>query len=99
MNYEKNKIESAIKASLEDWELEPGVIDDIAFHMTDWLEDLDKWHRFCSDPASLTNKETANLLMDILIHVPPHIAAARKLMMGMAMEDIFGVNIFVDEEE
>jgi hypothetical protein len=88
MTYDKNKIEAAIKASLEDWELEPGVIDDIAFHMT-----------VCSDPGSLTIEETEKLLMKVLIHVPPHIAAARKLMMGMAMEDIFGVNIFVDEEE
>lgn len=72
---------------------------DIAFHMTDWLNDLEAWREFCQDPASLKPEAVEELLMGFLIHVPAHIAAARKLMLGFAMEDVFQVGIFASDDE
>lgn len=64
---------------------------DVAFHITDWLNDLEVFHHFCQAPGAMSNEELADLLMNFLIHVPNHIAAAGKLCTGIPVEDIFNV--------
>ena len=71
--------------------MESSSIDDAVFHMTDWLEDLNAWHTFCENPGSLSNDELQNLLMEFLVHVPAHVAAAGKLITGLPVEDVFEV--------
>ena len=46
---------------------------------------------FCADPRSLSRKGTVDLLYSFLIHVPPHLAAASKLLLGDPVTDVFGV--------
>jgi len=72
-------------------ELPEAVADDVAFHMTDWLDDLEAYARFCADPDGMPNAEVARLLDGFLIHVPNHIAAAGKLYADVPVTDIFGV--------
>ena len=72
-------------------ELPDAVADDVAFHMTDWLEDLDAYVRFCADPSRMSDAEIDELLAHLLLHVPNHLAAACKLYTGVPVTDIFGV--------
>ena len=67
------------------------VLDDIAFHLTDWLDDLEAYSRFCAEPSSMSDEEISQMLTDFLIHVPNHVAAASKLLTGVPVTDIFKV--------
>lgn len=52
---------------------------EIAFHMTDWLNELVALVRIYRDPDNATDDEIASALLDFLIHAPSHIAEAAKL--------------------
>ena len=73
--------------------------DDVAFHMTDWLDNLDAYARFCADPSSMSDAEVDKVLTDFLVHVPNHIAAAGKLYTGIPVTDIFDVNATAAEND
>ena len=64
---------------------------DIAFHLTDWLEDLDAFYKLINNFKSYSAKDANKILTDFLIHVPEHIAAAKKLYIGEPTEDVFEV--------
>lgn len=96
--------EDSIKRRLErvarqELELPESVARDVAFHMTDWLDDLDAYARFCSDPQALTDEQVSKLLLAFLLHVPNHIAAAAKLSTGFGGTDVFGVGAVTDDDE
>ena len=59
--------------------------------MTDWLNDLEAFHRFCQSPDTLSSEELSDLLTKFLVHVPNHLAAAGKLYTGFPVTDIFNV--------
>ena len=92
-----NKIDPAAirerirKVARHEAELPDAVADDVAFHMTDWLDDLDAYSRFCADPSRMSDAEVGQLLTDFLVHVPNHVAAASKLYADVPVADIFGV--------
>lgn len=88
----KKQIKERLEAiSISEMELEPRAAKDVAFHMTDWLDDLAAFSAFCNDPARLSNNQLADLLLAFLQHVPNHVAAAAKLYADCPVEDIFGV--------
>jgi len=91
MSYDENKIEKSIASALKDFDMQPEVISDVVFHMTDWLSDLKEWTSFCENPESLSVDELQNLLMNFLVHVPAHVVAAGKLVTGFPVGDVFGV--------
>ncbi|CAG7857407.1 hypothetical protein MCAMS1_02214 [biofilm metagenome] len=72
-------------------DLSKDIANDIAFHLTDWLDELEKYVEFCSNPGKLTNEEIDKLLIAFLIHVPNHLAAASKLYLDIPVSDIFGI--------
>ena len=72
-------------------ELPDSVADDVAFHMTDWLDDLGAYSRFCAEPSKMSDAEVSQLLISFLVHVPNHVAAASKLYTDVPVTDIFGV--------
>jgi hypothetical protein len=92
-----NKFDSvAVRARIaevarRDAGLPDAVADDVAFHMTDWLEDLEAYVRFCAHPNKMSDEDVSELLSDLLVHVPNHVAAASKLYTGVPVTDIFGV--------
>ena len=93
-------VSSAIERALEaEGYGTPEVRHDIAFHMTDWVADLEKWHAYCQSPESLDADQTTKLLIDFLVHVANHLAAASKLMTGIPVMDIFKVGAVAIEEE
>ena len=73
------------------------VVDDIAFHMTDWLDDLEAYVRFCAEPRSMSDEEISQMLTEFLVHVPNHVAAASKLLTGVPVTDIFKVGATSDD--
>lgn len=88
--------ENSIRDRIEDvarteMNLSESVACDVAFHMTDWLNDLEKFHRFCQSPSALSSEELSDLRMDFLVHVPNHVAAAGKLYTGFPVADVFKV--------
>jgi len=87
------------RAARRDLDLPDSVAKDVAFHMTDWLNDLDAYVRLCSDPHALTDKQVATLLMDFLVHVPNHLAAAAKLLTGGGVTDVFGVGATEEDDD
>ncbi len=93
-----NLIQARIReVALREAELTETVAYDVAFHMTDWLDDLEAYHRFCSNPTALSDDEVNRLLIQFLIHVPNHLAAAGKLYIDIPVTDIFGVRATSDE--
>src|SRR5580765_7921108 len=89
--------ERIYQVALREAELPESVANDVAFHMTDWLTDLDSYQRFCSAPSAFSDKDVSELLMQFLIHVPNHLAAASKLYTGTPVTDVFGVGATSEE--
>ncbi len=86
----------AVRARIEEVasseaELSVAVARDVAFHMTDWLDDLAAYVAFCRDPTQPSSAQVNELLLDFLAHVPNHIAAASKLFADLPVTDVFGV--------
>ena len=93
----RGRIEDAARTEMN---LSEAVAHDVAFHMTDWLTDLEAFHRFCLAPDAMSRDELSDLLMDFLVHVPNHVAAAGKLYTGMAVTDIFKVDsVFPNDKQ
>ena len=67
---------------------------DLAFHMTDWLNDLEEVHRTYSNIEDMTGDELTDILIRFLVHVPNHLNAAAKLSGLGPVTDVFGVGIF-----
>lgn len=82
---------------LQATELPESVADDVAFHMTDWLDDLGRFAQFCTEPDKWKDQEVEEMLLSFLIHVPNHVAAASKLLTGFPVTDVFGVGAVEDE--
>ena len=97
MKCNKENVEKALSAALQDLDLSPEQIDDAIFHMTDWLEDLKNWSQFCVGPDELSPEEVQSMLIDFLVHVPAHVAAASKLVTGLPVTDVFGIEATSEE--
>jgi hypothetical protein len=82
---------------IREHELPENVAYDVAFHMTDWLEDLERYLDFCEKPNETTDEEINHLLLKFLIHVPNHIAAAAKLLTGIPVIDVFDVGAISED--
>jgi hypothetical protein len=88
-----------MEVALREAELPEPVAHDVAFHMTDWLDDLKAYGRFCTDPGKLSDDEVNKMLIAFLIHVPNHLAAASKLYTDFPVADIFGVGATSEDTE
>jgi hypothetical protein len=79
--------------------LSPEVVADIAFHMTDWKEDLLDMVHLYEHVGELSNEQVQRLVIGFLVHVPNHVAAARKLAGVGPIEDIFQVGVLIEDED
>jgi len=70
---------------------------DVAFHMTDWLDDLARYSQFCANSDKMTNEQVNELLLAFLIHVPKNLAVASKLYTEIPVIDVFGVGATCEE--
>lgn len=100
MSLDPESVRKAVEAALLQAEAAPPeACRDIAFHLTDWLEDLEAWQEFCANPEAYGAAEVNRLLTDFLVHVPNHLAAASKLLLDIPVTDIFGVGATGEVEE
>jgi hypothetical protein len=97
---DSKKIASIIENALISEGYEIGKSKDIAFHMTDWCNDLEKLYNFFTQLDNYSSKELEEQLIDFLCHAPNHLAAAAKLLLDIKVTDIFGVGaVGMIEEE
>jgi hypothetical protein len=62
---------------------------DFAFHMCDWLGDLDSLHSALSNPAAVDPEKFASDTYGILFHIIPHLRAAFRSLEGREATDPF----------
>lgn len=83
------KIVAALRHNREEMMSEEEAFD-AAFHLTDWLGLLHKLHTLYEkeiwDPAYVQD-----LLIQFLIEVPAHLAAAHRLVLGHPVTDVFKI--------
>lgn len=89
----RNKIAAAFAAN----ELDPNIVEDIAFHMTDWKEDLDQLVDLYQNVDSLSDSDIRKAVISFLAHAANHIAAAKKLIGLGPIEDVFKVGVLRDD--
>lgn len=63
----------------------------IAEHFTIWMGDLTALCRLYQHPENFENEQVEEILIDFLFHAPDHLAAAKKLLTGSGVSDIFKV--------
>lgn len=97
-SYDIEKIRTSIERSLQSLGLSSGSVRDSSFHLTDWLDDLSLWHRYCLAPHEYSDDEESSLIMKFLVHVPNHLNAAHKLVTGGGVRDIYHLGVFEREE-
>jgi len=89
----RNKIVAAFTAN----ELDSNICEDIAFHMTDWKEDLEQLVGLYQNVDSLTDSGIRKVVISFLAHAANHIAAAKKLVGLGPIEDVFQVGVLRDD--
>ncbi len=70
---------------------------EIAFHLTDWISDLEEMYKTYSEIEKISNEEIELFIYKFLAHVTNHLVAAKKLSGIGSTEDIFNVGIFEDD--
>ncbi len=94
MRPEQKIIREAIENSLrKSGDYTTNQVNDIAFHMTDWLENFIELRNFFENPAEMPAKNVEKILLGFLVHVPDHLNAATKLMTGQSVEDVFNLGV------
>lgn len=83
--------ECIAQVAVSEAELSHQAAQDVAFHMTDWLADLEAFVQSCQRPEDFSAGQVDQLLLKFLVHVPNHLAAAAKLYADFPVTDIFAV--------
>jgi hypothetical protein len=97
LNFEEEKIRRRIQSAFEEMEETKPVARDIAFHLTDWLSDIEDLIKTYSNIDNLSNDEITSFVYKFLSHVPNHLNAATKLSGIGKIEDVFQAGIFEDD--
>lgn len=77
-----------VEALTHDRFLTKAAAEEAAFHLVDWIDDLQSLRECFAHPRC--DKEAAgNSLRRFLSHAPSHLAAAHRIVMGVPVEDTF----------
>lgn len=93
----RERVKVRITEAFAEFELAPQVVEDIAFHMTDWKENLVELMHLYESPEQLSNDQIQDVVIKFLAHVPNHLAAAKKLAGLGPIEDIFQVGVLRED--
>ncbi len=91
-------VERISRAFIKDG-VKPRIARDIAFHMTDWKQELDTLSHIWRGTDKLQARQLVMFISGFLAHVPNHIAAAKKLAGLGPVADIFDVGALDPDEE
>jgi hypothetical protein len=72
------------------WKLDPLQADDLAFHLTDWIVDLEDLHRLFTS-RRWNARRAAKVIDGFVAHAPVHLAAAHRLLFDLPLTDTFHV--------
>ena len=97
LNFDEETIRKKIRSAFEEMEETKPVARDIAFHLTDWLSDIEDLIKTYSNIDNLSNDEITSFVYKFLAHVPNHLNAATKLSGIGKIKDVFEVGIFEEE--
>ena len=97
MAYDEQSICAAIVAGAKHFQIETDSARDIAFHMTDWIDDLTALEAFYRNPGEFSAEDISELLLNFLLHAPDHLAAAKKLFSDLPVTDVFDVGAVSDD--
>jgi hypothetical protein len=78
-------------------QLETSVVEEIAFHMIDWRENLDELVGLYQNIERLSDGQIRKIVIGFLAHAPNHIAAAKKLAGLGPIEDVFKVGVLEED--
>lgn len=92
-------LKNRILDSLEEWDLSIEERREVVFHLTDWMDDYHSLKKVFESPENLNDKEIAEILMQFLIHVPNHLAAASKIGLDIPVTDIFDVKSTTESDD
>jgi hypothetical protein len=91
------KIQERIREAFQEIGETEKASQDIAFHLTDWMNDLQELVELYSNIDNASSDEITSLAYKFLAHVPNHLNAAMKLSGMGKIEDVFQVGIFKEE--
>lgn len=86
-------MQEVIVAALLDNQLDPKVAEEIAFHLSDWTENLEEISDIYNHGESMATDDIKRIVITFLAHVPNHVAAAKKLIGLGPIKDVFGVGV------
>jgi hypothetical protein len=98
MKEHSHRVKDLITAAAELCGITDTAAKEIAFHMTDWDDDLERMVRLYKDCENMTPDEALEILLRFLAHVPNHLAAAKKLVGYGPIEDIFKVGVLEEDQ-
>jgi hypothetical protein len=90
----RERIAGAFASSMND----PEVAREIAFHMTDWDHNVEDLVKLYEQPESFSDDEILSTVIQFLVHVPNHVAAAKKLAGIGPIEDVFEVGVLKEDK-
>lgn len=82
---------AAIRMWTEAWDCSDDVSRDVAFHLSDWLQELKVLAELLAAPEQYTSDQARKAVIDFLVHAVPHLAAASALLIDTPVEDTFDV--------
>ena len=90
MTIQANHMAQKIALSIEhNMRIESDKAQEIAQHMTEWLDDLDLLNNTYSQIETLDESTIANNILQFLIHAPEHIARAAQLLTDAPIDNMF----------
>jgi len=89
----KQRIGAAFAAN----NLKPDIVREIAFHMTDWGDDLNELVALFNNIDHVEDEKIRKVVIKFLAHVPNHVAAAKKLVGLGPIEDVFRVGVLEED--
>jgi glutamate mutase epsilon subunit len=92
------KVHTNIARAIQDSLTSQETANEIAFHMTDWRDDLQTLIKLYDENYILSDEEISAIIHQFLAHVPNHLAAAMKLIGYGPIEDIFDVGVLKKDE-
>lgn len=90
INNERKLAERLTVALSHDGLLAEEMAREAAFHVSDWFDDLRAFVQMVDD-EQVDPKQAQRIVMQFLVHVPAHVAAAAKIVTDSPVTDVFEI--------
>lgn len=77
----------AIARSFQEWELSEQQRYDLAFHMPDWVKDLEQFVDFLENPGKYSDNQIQEIILGFVIHAPYHLNKAADITIDGPIAD------------